>query len=81
MVANLLENPAGAKLGGERRKITILTSDLRGFTATSERLPPEKVVEVLNIYLGYMAEIITEYKGTIDEKTFKDLKGEKRYNE
>jgi len=67
VVANLLENPEGAKLGGERRKITIFTSDLRGFTATSERLPPEKVVEVLNIYLGYMADAITEYKGTIDE--------------
>lgn len=67
VVANLLENPEGAKLGGERRKITILTSDLRGFTATAERLPPEEVVKVLNIYLGYMADAITEYKGTIDE--------------
>ncbi|MFB2917517.1 CHASE2 domain-containing protein [Aerosakkonema funiforme] len=67
VVANLLENPTGAKLGGERRKITILTSDLRGFTATSERLPPEEVVKILNIYLGYMADAITEYKGTIDE--------------
>ena len=67
VVATLLENPEGAKLGGERRKITIFTSDLRGFTATAERLPPEKVVEILNIYLGYMADIITEHKGTIDE--------------
>ena len=67
VVANLLENPEGAKLGGERRSITILTSDLRGFTATAERLPPEEVVKVLNIYLGYMADVITEYKGTIDE--------------
>lgn len=39
IVANLLENPEGLKLGGERRKITILTSDIRGFTAISERLP------------------------------------------
>lgn len=67
VVANLLENPQGAKLGGERRKITILTSDLRGFTATAERLPPEEVVRVLNIYLAYMADVITQYKGTIDE--------------
>ncbi|MCA1995400.1 MAG: CHASE2 domain-containing protein, partial [Coleofasciculus sp. S288] len=67
VVANLLENPEGLKLGGERRKITILTSDLRGFTATSERLAPEQVVKVLNLYLRYMADIITQYQGTIDE--------------
>jgi adenylate cyclase len=67
VVSTLLENPEGAKLGGERRTITIFTSDLRGFTATAERLPPEEVVKILNIYLGYMADIITEYKGTIDE--------------
>ncbi len=67
VVANLLENPSGLSLGGERRKITILTSDLRGFTATSERLPPEEVVKILNFYLGHMADVITEYQGTIDE--------------
>ncbi len=67
VVANLLERPEGLKLGGERRKITILTSDLRGFTATSERLPPEEVVKVLNLYLAHMADVITSYQGTIDE--------------
>ena len=67
VVATLLESPQGLKLGGERRKITILTSDLRGFTATSERLPPEEVVKILNFYLGYMADVITKYQGTIDE--------------
>ncbi|MGB3510154.1 MAG: adenylate/guanylate cyclase domain-containing protein [Microcoleaceae cyanobacterium] len=67
IVATLLESPEGLKLGGERRKITILTSDLRGFTAISERLPPEEVVKILNFYLGYMADVITKYQGTIDE--------------
>ena len=67
VVANLLEHPEGLKLGGERRKITILTSDLRGFTALSERLSPEEVIKVLNIYLRYMADVITQYQGTIDE--------------
>ncbi|MEL4897795.1 CHASE2 domain-containing protein [Crocosphaera sp. Alani8] len=67
VVANLLENPAGLSLGGERKKITILTSDLRGFTATSERLSPEEVVKILNFYLGKMADVITHYQGTIDE--------------
>lgn len=67
MVANLLDTPEALKLGGDRRQITILTSDLRGFTALSERLPPEQVVEILNFYLKQMADIITEYEGTIDE--------------
>ncbi len=67
VVANLLENPTGQELGGIRKKITILTSDLRGFTAISERLPPEEVIKILNFYLGYMADIITKHEGTIDE--------------
>ncbi|MGH2415137.1 MAG: adenylate/guanylate cyclase domain-containing protein, partial [Microcystaceae cyanobacterium] len=67
VVANLMENPSASKLGGERRKITILTSDLRGFTATCERLSPEEVVKILNFYLGHMADVITKHQGTIDE--------------
>jgi len=67
VVANVLENPEGAKLGGERRTITILTSDLRGFTALTERLMPEEVVNILNFYFGTMTDVITQYQGTIDE--------------
>lgn len=67
VVANLLESPEGLKLGGERRQITIFTSDLRGFTATSERLQPEEVVKILNFYMECMADEITKYQGTIDE--------------
>ncbi len=67
VVANLLETPEGLKLGGERRKVTILMSDLRGFSAFSERLAPEQVVTILNMYLGEMADVITQYNGTIDE--------------
>lgn len=67
IVSTLLESPTGLLLGGERRKITILTSDLRGFTALSERLSPEEVIKVLNFYLSKMADVITDYQGTIDE--------------
>ncbi|MDY6783309.1 MAG: adenylate/guanylate cyclase domain-containing protein [Cyanobacteriota bacterium] len=67
VVANLLEHPEGLKMGGERRQITILTSDLRGFTALSERLSPEEVVRILNFYLSHMADTITHFQGTIDE--------------
>ncbi|NEO57484.1 MAG: response regulator [Okeania sp. SIO3B5] len=67
IVSNLLETPEGLKLGGERKKITILTSDIRGFTSTSERLAPEEVVTIINFYLSSMADIITSFHGTIDE--------------
>lgn len=67
VVAGLLESPEGLRLGGESRRVTILMSDLRGFTAVSERLGPEQVVRLLNTYLGAMAEIILRYHGTIDE--------------
>ena len=67
IVATLLESPDGLDLGGECRTITMLTSDLRGFTATAERLSPEDVIKVLNCYLSAMADVITHYHGTIDE--------------
>ncbi len=67
VVSNLLETPSGLQLGGERRKVTVLMSDLRGFSAVSEWLPPEKVVTLLNLYLGAMAEVVDGYKGTINE--------------
>lgn len=67
IVETLLESPDGLKMGGEHRVITLLTSDLRGFTATSERLPPKEVVRLLNFYLGHMADVLTQYGGTIDE--------------
>lgn len=67
VVANLLDSKEGLKLGGKRQKLTILTSDLRGFTALSERLSPEEVVEILNIYLKVMLEVIASYEGIIDK--------------
>jgi adenylate cyclase len=67
VVAGLLESPEGLELGGEQRRVTILMSDLRGFTSLSERLGPQQVVRMLNSYLGTMAEVIMKYQGTIDE--------------
>jgi adenylate cyclase len=67
VVANLLESKEGLKLGGKRQKITILTSDLRGFTALSEQLPPEEVVKILNIYLKSMLDAIAAHHGTVDK--------------
>jgi len=67
IVKEILENPEGLKLGGDLREVTIMMSDIRGFTSLSESLPPEQVVALLNRYLGRMTEIILDYRGTIDE--------------
>lgn len=67
ILASLLREPAALALGGERRRVTLLMSDLCGFTSLSERLPPEQVVELLNVYLGRMTDVIARYNGTIDE--------------
>ena len=54
-------------LAGQRREITVLFSDIRGFTTLSEQMPPSEVVEILNEYLSEMTEIIFRYEGTIDK--------------
>jgi adenylate cyclase len=63
----LLEHPEGLKLGGESRSVSVLMSDLRGFTPMSEKSSPEQVVSLLNRYLGHMTPVIEKYQGTIDE--------------
>lgn len=67
VVASLLETPKGLEIGGEKRKVTILMSDLRGFSALSERVSSEIAVEVINFYLEVMTEVISQYQGTINE--------------
>jgi adenylate cyclase len=67
VVSTVLESPAGLKMGGEKRKVTMLMTDLRGFTSLSERLPAERVVALLNRYLTTMVTVIKQYQGTIDE--------------
>ncbi len=67
IVEEILGSPDGLKLGGEKRRLTVMMTDLRGFTAIGERLPAESVVKIINSYLGTMTEIILKYQGTIDE--------------
>jgi adenylate cyclase len=67
VVEALLDAPDGLKLGGEKREVTILMSDLRGFTALAERLEATEVVSLLNHYLSAMVEVIQQHGGTIDE--------------
>ena len=63
----LLESPDGLRLGGEKRRITVLMSDLRGYTRFAEHGDPAGVMAVLNDYLGRMADIVIAHGGTINE--------------
>ncbi len=56
-----------AKLGGERKDVSILFSDIRGYTTLTENLEPEEVVGMLNEYFESMVETIFKYKGTLDK--------------
>ncbi|MBF0127427.1 MAG: adenylate/guanylate cyclase domain-containing protein, partial [Magnetococcales bacterium] len=67
VVATILDSPDGLRLGGEKREVTVMMSDLRGFTLLSERRGPEEVVAMLNRYLEIMTEILLQYNGTIIE--------------
>ena len=67
VVAALLASPGGPRLGGETRTVTLLMSDLRGFTPLTEGLPPEQVLRLLNSYLAAMADVIMANQGTVDE--------------
>ncbi len=67
IVQELIENPEKAKLGGERRIVTVLFSDVMGFTTLSERKQPEEVVSLLNEYFKEMADIIFRWDGTLDK--------------
>ena len=67
IVGVLLDMPEGLKLGGEKREVTLLMCDLRGFTAMAERLEATEVVALLNHYLSAMVELIHQNGGTIDE--------------
>ena len=67
VVDELLRVPGKVKLGGERKILTVLFSDIRGFTTLSEKLTPEELVAHLNIYLQAMTNIVIKYNGTLDK--------------
>jgi adenylate cyclase len=69
VVEELLDSPGGLKMSGENREVTFLVSDLRGFTAMTASLSPQRVIEIMNRYFEYMVDVIARYKGTVNEFT------------
>ena len=67
IVDEILESPDGRNIGGRRQTVTVLMSDLRGFSDLSDDRDPEEMVRILNRYLDAMTRVIHDYDGVIDE--------------
>ena len=67
MCEEILRNPALLQLGGRSQRVTVLFADIKGFTAMSESMAPEEVVEVLNIYFTEMVDLVFKHQGTLDK--------------
>jgi serine/threonine protein kinase/class 3 adenylate cyclase len=63
----VFRDPGGALLRGERRAVTVLVADLRGFTAVAEALPAEDVVQFLREFFSVMTHVVFKYEGTVDK--------------
>jgi adenylate cyclase len=67
VMEQVLQNPEKLKLGGERKELTVLFSDIRGFTTLSERMSPEQLVSFINEYLTPMTDVVFSNGGTLDK--------------
>lgn len=67
VVDRLPSNPIDLRLGGHRQEVSVMFADIRGFTAFSEKLPPDKLVDTLNEYLSIAASSILMFEGTLDK--------------
>jgi len=67
VIAELIEDPGMLKLGGQKKWMTAMFTDIRGFSTISEAIDAEQLVKLLNVYLSGMSDIILEHRGTIDK--------------
>ena len=66
-MAELTRDPDKLRLGGETRDLTVMFTDIRGFTTISESLSPEELIALMNDFLTPMADLVMENRGTIDK--------------
>jgi adenylate cyclase len=67
VVDEILKDPAKLKLGGDKKRLSVMFSDIRGFTSISEKLTPENLVQILNEYLTAMTNIVFKHEGLLDK--------------
>ena len=67
VVDRMVAHPEELKLGGQRRELTVLFTDLAGFTSLSEKLEPEGVADVINLYLNEVTKVVMAHHGTVDK--------------
>ncbi len=67
LLNEIIKHPDALKLGGERKEITILFSDIRGFTTISESIEPEELIKTLELYFTPMTNIVLNNNGTLDK--------------
>ncbi len=67
VVDEIMRNPEAIRLGGEKKELSMLFSDVEGFTSISERLAPETLVELLNMYLSAMTDVILRHRGNVNK--------------
>ncbi|MCU0615210.1 MAG: adenylate/guanylate cyclase domain-containing protein [Desulfobacterales bacterium] len=67
VINEMLKDPTKLKLGGDKKDLSVLFSDIRGFTTISEKLTPEELVHLLNEYLTVMTNIVFKYEGLLDK--------------
>jgi class 3 adenylate cyclase len=68
VAADIVANPGRhLRLGGEKREVTVLFGDLRGFTPMAENIDPEDAVDILNVFLAHVVDTVFEYDGSLDK--------------
>jgi len=67
VINEMLKDPTKLKLGGDKKDLSVLFSDIRGFTTISEKMTPEELVHLLNEYLTAMTNIVFKYDGLLDK--------------